>query len=139
MATLRKTVRDSLIIAWRSLVKTKRTPEQWADVTVMPVFFMLMFTFLFGGAIAGDTVSYLPIIVPGILIQTNLGISAGTGTALKQDMETGIFDRFKSLPIARISPLAGSLLADIPRYGLSTLIAMATGVLLGWRPGAGLM
>ncbi|MCL1950986.1 MAG: ABC transporter permease [Turicibacter sp.] len=137
MNNLKKTISDILTIARRSLLKLKHNPEQFADVIIMPVFFMLVFAFLFGGAIAGDTKAYLPILIPGILAQTLLGISSATGTAINTDMEKGIFDRFKSLPMARIAPLAGSLVADIPRYAISAAFAILTGYLIGWRPEAG--
>lgn len=99
---------------------------------------MIMFSFLFGGAIAGGIEGYLPIIVPGVLVQTLVSSSSASGTQLREDIETGVFDRFKSLPIARIAPLAGLLLSDMVRYVIATMFSLGTGYILGWRPIAGL-
>jgi ABC-2 type transport system permease protein len=132
------TVRNSLTMAYRGLLKIRRTPEQLFDVTFQPILFTLMFTYIFGGAIAGNVTSYLPIIIPGILIQTVITTSVVTGVQLREDMDKGVFDRFKSLPIARIAPLAGALLADTVRYGIATVLTFAMGYLLGYRPAAGL-
>lgn len=133
-----KAVKDILILAYRNLLKIKHTPDKLLDVTLMPIFFTVMFTYLFGGAIAGDTKAYLPIVIPGILIQTLLSSSSGTGTQLRQDMETGVFDRFKSLPIARIAPLAGPIVSDFLRYMVAGAIVLSTGYILGYRPEAGI-
>jgi ABC-2 type transport system permease protein len=117
--SLSQTVRNSFTMAYRGLLKIKRTPEQLIDVTVQPIIFTLMFTYIFGGAIAGDVASYLPIIIPGILVQTVITTSVVTGIQLREDMDKGVFDRFKSMPIARIAPLAGALLADTSAPGPS--------------------
>ena len=135
--TLRQGVADSLAMARRGLIKIRRTPEQLIDVTVQPIIFTLMFTYIFGGAIAGDVASYLPIIIPGILVQTVITTSAVTGTQLREDMDKGVFDRFRSLPIARIAPLAGALLADTVRYLIATTLTIVMGLIMGWRPGGG--
>lgn len=110
---LRDTVSQSLTMAYRGLVKVKHNPEQLFDVVLQPIIFTVMFTYIFGGAISGDVGSYLPIIIPGILVQTVITASIVTGTQLREDMDKGVFDRFKSLPIARISPLVGALLSDV--------------------------
>ncbi|MGF0116547.1 ABC transporter permease [Promicromonospora sp. Marseille-Q5078] len=135
--TLRQGVADSLAMARRGLIKIRRTPEQLIDVTVQPIIFTLMFTYIFGGAIAGDVASYLPINIPGILVQTVITTSAVTGTQLREDMDKGVFDRFRSLPIARIAPLAGALLADTVRYLIATTLTIVMGLIMGWRPGGG--
>lgn len=134
----RQTVSNSLTMAYRGLLKIKRTPEQLVDVTVQPVLFTVMFTVLFGGAISGDMASYLPLLIPGILVQTVLTTSVVTGVQLREDMDKGVFDRFKSLPIARISPLVGALLADTIRYAIATTLTWIVGYALGYRPEAGL-
>jgi ABC-2 type transport system permease protein len=97
-----------------------------------------MFTYIFGGAIAGSVHSYLPVIIPGILIQTVITTSVVTGVQLREDMDKGVFNRFKSLPIARIAPLSGALLADTIRYGIATVLTFVMGYILGYRPGAGI-
>ena len=128
---------DSWVMAGRALTKTRHNMDQLFDVVGMPIFFMVLFSYVFGGAIAGDFKSYLTIIVPGILVQTLINASSGTGVQLREDMETGVFDRFRSLPIARIAPFAGLLLADILRYAIAAVISLTTGWLMGWRPVAG--
>ncbi len=136
--SLRQTIRNSLTMAYRGLLKVRRTPEQLFDATVQPILFTLMFTYLFGGAIAGNVHNYLPLIIPGILVQTVITASLVTGVQLREDMDKGVFDRFKSLPIARIAPLAGALLADTIRYGIATTLTFLMGYILGYRPGAGI-
>ena len=103
------TISQTLSMAWRALMKMRRNPEQMFDVVLQPLLFTAMFTFIFGGAISGSVAEYLPVIIPGILAQTALTASMATGTQLREDMDKGVFDRFKALPIARISPLAGPM------------------------------
>lgn len=131
-------IRNSLTMAYRGLLKIRRTPEQLFDVTLQPIIFTLMFTYIFGGAISGDVHSYLPVIIPGILVQTVITTSIVTGVQLREDMDKGVFDRFKSLPIARIAPLAGALLADTVRYTIATALTFTMGYMMGYRPGGGL-
>ncbi|RWR19089.1 ABC transporter permease [Microbacterium enclense] len=137
-AGLGQTLRNTLTMAWRGLLKIRRTPEQLIDVTVQPILFTLMFTYIFGGAIAGDVASYLPIIIPGILVQTVITTSVVTGVQLREDMDKGVFDRFRSLPIARIAPLSGALLADTVRYAIATTLTFTMGFIMGFRPEGGL-
>lgn len=138
LAGLRRAVSQSLTMAYRSLLKVRRTPEQLFDVVVQPIIFTLMFTYIFGGAIAGSVGDYLPIIVPGILIQTLVGASVAAGVQLRDDMDKGVFDRFRTMPIARIAPLAGVLLADTVRYAIAAGLTFAMGFLLGYRPQGGI-
>lgn len=133
-----QTVKNSFTMAYRGLLKIKRTPEQLFDVTLQPIIFTLMFTYIFGGAISGDVKSYLPVIIPGILVQTVITTSIVTGVQLREDMDKGVFDRFKSLPIARIAPLAGALLADTIRYTIATVLTFTMGYIMGYRPEGGL-
>ncbi|GGH80601.1 ABC-2 type transport system permease protein [Pullulanibacillus pueri] len=133
-----QSVRHSLTMAYRGLLKIRRTPEQLFDVTFQPIIFTLMFTYIFGGAISGDVKSYLPVVIPGILVQTVITTSVVTGVQLREDMDKGVFDRFKSLPIARIAPLAGALLADTIRYTIATLLTFTMGYIMGYRPDGGL-
>lgn len=135
--SLGQTVKHSFTMAYRGLLKVRRTPEQLIDVTIQPIIFTVMFAFLFGGAIGGSVAAYLPVLIPGILVQTVITGSVTTGVQLREDMDKGVFDRFKSLPIARIAPLAGALLADTVRYAIATTITLVMGVILGWRPGGG--
>ncbi|NOV04345.1 ABC transporter permease [Paenibacillus planticolens] len=133
-----QTIRNSLTMAYRGILKIRRTPEQLFDVTLQPIIFTLMFTYIFGGAISGDVASYLPVIIPGILVQTVITTSIVTGVQLREDMDKGVFDRFKSLPIARIAPLAGALLADTVRYTIATVLTFTMGYIMGYRPGGGI-
>ncbi|WP_420799340.1 ABC transporter permease [Ktedonospora formicarum] len=132
--SLRQSISNSMVMAYRGVCKMRRTPEQFFDVTVQPILFTLMFTYIFGGAIAGDVQSYLPIIIPGILVQTVISTSIVTGVQLREDMDKGVFNRFRTLPIARISPLAGALLADMIRYGIATVLTIVMGYIMGYRP-----
>lgn len=134
---IKSVLSDTFVMVKRDLLKTKHNPDKLMDVTFMPIFFMIVFSYLFGGAIAGDVKNYLPIIVPGILIQTLISSTSAAGTQLREDIETGVFDRFNSLPIARIAPLAGLLISDIVRYVIATFFSLGTGFLIGWRPEAG--
>jgi ABC-2 type transport system permease protein len=133
-----QTVRNSLTMAYRGLLKIRRTPEQLFDVTFQPILFTLMFTYIFGGAISGNVHNYLPVVIPGILVQSVITTSIVTGVQLREDMDKGVFDRFKSLPIARIAPLAGALLADTVRYAIATVLTFTMGYMMGYRPEGGL-
>lgn len=137
--SLQQAFQNSVVMAWRGLIKVRRNPEQLFDVVIQPILFTLMFTYLFGGAIAGDVANYLPIIIPGILAQTIITASVVTGTQLREDMDKGVFDRFKSLPIARIAPLAGALIADIVRYVIATALTFTMGYIMGFRPEGGIL
>ncbi|MGV9001790.1 MAG: ABC transporter permease [Candidatus Saccharimonadaceae bacterium] len=134
-----QTVSNSVTMAYRGVLKIRRNPEQLFDVVIQPIIFTLMFTYLFGGAIAGNVAAYLPLIIPGILVQTIITTSVVTGVQLREDMDKGVFDRFKSLPIARIAPLAGALLADTIRYTIATVLTFTMGYIMGLRPEAGLI
>lgn len=123
--------------ASRALKKMRRQPEQFADVAIQPILFTLMFGFIFGGAISSDVAGYLPIMVPGILAMTCLTASMATGVQLREDMDTGVFDRFKTLPVARIAPLAGPMVADLLRYGIAATLTFLAGIVMGYRPEGG--
>jgi ABC-2 type transport system permease protein len=127
----------SLTFAGRGMLKVKHVPEQLLDVTITPVMFVLMFTYLFGGAIAGSTGAYLDYILPGILVMSVLFTTVYSGVALNTDLTKGVVDRFRSLPIWRAAPLLGSLLGDTVRYVLGGTVIIVLGVVLGYRPGAG--
>jgi ABC-2 type transport system permease protein len=124
-------------MAYRALRKMRRNLEQFSDVTIQPIIFTLMFTYIFGGAIAGNVHNYLPIIIPGILAMTVLTTSLATGVQIREDMDKGVFNRFRSMPMSRIAPLAGALLADTLRYSIATVLTLIMGYILGWRPGGG--
>ncbi len=123
-------------MAGRGLLKIKHNPQHLFDVIVLPIVFTVMFSSIFGGAIAGNVTGYLPTLIPGVLVQVALAASVTTGVQLREDMNKGVFDRFRSLPIARIAPLAGSLLADVLRYVVGTTITVIVGLIMGYRPGS---
>ncbi len=127
----------ALTFGWRGMLKVKHVPEQLLDVTITPVMFVLMFTYLFGGAIAGSTGDYLDYILPGILVISVLFTTVYSGVALNTDLTKGVVDRFRSLPIWRPAPLVGALLGDSVRYVLAGTVIIVLGVALGYRPGAG--
>ena len=128
---------NALTFGWRGMLKVKHVPEQLLDVTITPVMFVLMFTYLFGGAIAGSTGEYLDYILPGILVMSVLFTTVYSGIALNTDLTKGVVDRFRSLPIWRPAPLVGSLLGDAVRYLIAGTVIIMVGVGLGYRPGAG--
>ncbi|MDX6705674.1 MAG: daunorubicin/doxorubicin transport system permease protein [Solirubrobacteraceae bacterium] len=131
-------VSAALTFGWRGMLKVKHVPEQLLDVTITPVMFVVMFTYLFGGAIAGSTGEYLDYILPGILVMSVLFTTVYSGVALNTDLTKGVVDRFRSLPIWRPAPLVGSLLGDAVRYLIAGTVIIVLGVILGYRPGAGI-
>ena len=137
--SLRETADQTLAMAWRATKKMRRNPEQFFDVTLQPLLFTAMFAYIFGGAISGSVKDYLPLIIPGILAQTALTSSMAMGTQLREDMDKGVFDRFRSLPIARIAPLAGPALADVIRYTIASTLTILVGLAMGYRPGGGVL
>ncbi|HTI32152.1 MAG TPA: ABC transporter permease [Miltoncostaea sp.] len=126
-----------MAFGWRGVLKIKHVPEQLLDATVTPVLFTLMFTYIFGGAIAGDTGEYLDYILPGVLVMSTLFTTVYSGVAISTDRAKGVTDRFLSLPIWRPSPLIGSLLGDGVRYLVTAIVVVAVGLALGFRPDGG--
>ncbi len=127
----------TLTFGWRGMLKVKHVPEQLLDVTITPVMFVLMFTYLFGGAIAGSTSEYLDYILPGVLVMSVLFTTVYSGISLNTDLTKGVVDRFRSLPIWRPAPLVGALLGDSVRYLVAGTVIVVLGLALGFRPGAG--
>jgi ABC-2 type transport system permease protein len=127
----------ALTFGWRGMLKVKHVPEQLLDVTITPVMFVLMFTYLFGGAISGSTGEYLDYILPGILVMSVLFTTVYSGVALNTDLTKGVVDRFRSLPTWRPAPLVGALLGDSVRYLVAGTVIVGLGVALGYRPDAG--
>lgn len=130
---------SSLTFGWRALLKIKHVPEQLFDVTMFPIMFTLMFTFIFGGAIAGSPQDYLPYLAPGILVQTVIMITMYTAMTINNDIEKGVFDRIRSLPVWRPSLLVGSLLGDTLRYTMASTIIIVMTLILGYRPEGGVV
>ena len=128
---------SALTFGWRGMLKVKHVPEQLLDVTITPVMFVLMFTYIFGGAISGSTGEYLDYILPGILVMSVLFTTVYSGVALNTDLTKGVVDRFRSLPIWRPAPLLGALLGDCVRYLVAGTVIIVLGLILGFRPEAG--
>ncbi|WP_067434474.1 ABC transporter permease [Nocardioides jensenii] len=135
--SLGTTLSHTFTMAWRALKKMRRNPEQFMDVTLQPLLFTAMFAYVFGGAISGDVSTYLPALIPGMLAMGSLTACMATGVQLREDMDKGVFDRFRALPIARIAPLAGPMVADLVRYALAGSLTFIMGVIMGYRPGGG--
>jgi len=128
-------VRHCLVLAQRALIKIRRTPEQLVDVTLQPILFVVLFVYLFGGAIAGSQHDYLQFVLPAIMVQTVLFSTVAIGVNLNNDVSKGVFDRFRSLPIARSTPLVGAVLGDVIRYVISVVVLTVVGYALGFRIG----
>jgi len=127
----------SLTLAWRAALKIKHVPFQLFDVTVFPIMSTVMFTYLFGGALASSTQAYLQYLLPGIVVQTMVFLTVYTGVGLNTDITKGLFDRFRSLPIWQPAPIVGALVGDLIRYALAAIVVLIVGLLLGFRPEAG--
>jgi ABC-2 type transport system permease protein len=127
----------AIAFGWRGMLKVRHVPEQLLDVTITPVMFVLMFTYLFGGAISGSTGEYLDYILPGILVMSVLFTTVYSGVSLNTDLTKGVVDRFRTLPIARPAPLIGALLGDTVRYLVAGTVIIVLGLILGFRPSAG--
>ena len=127
-----------LAFGWRGMLKIKHVPEQLIDVTLTPVLLVFLFTYMFGGAIAGSTGDYLQFLLPGMLVMSVLFSTVYSGVALNTDVTNGVVDRFRSLPIPRSSPLVGAVLGDSVRYLVGASVIVGLGLALGYRPEAGL-
>lgn len=129
----------SLMFAWRAMRKIRHVPEQLIDVTITPVLFLVMFTYLFGGAIAGSTSEYLTFILPGILVQAVLFTTVYSGVTLNTDMTKGVVDRFRSMPMWSPAPLVGAAVGDLVRYLVASTVTVTVGFLLGYGAGGGVL
>ena len=129
---------NALVFGWRAMLKFKHVPEQLFDLVMTPIMFTLLFTFVFGGALAGSTGDYLQFFLPGILVQTVVFNSVYSGMGLSTDIGKGLFDRFRSLPIWSLAPFAGLMVGDILRHLIAGGIILTIGLILGYRPEAGI-
>ncbi|GAA0911391.1 ABC transporter permease [Virgisporangium aurantiacum] len=128
----------SVTFGWRAMLKIKHVPEQLFDVTAFPIIMTLMFTYLFGGALAGSPREYLQYLLPGIMVTSVVMITMYTGVGLNTDIEKGVFDRFRTLPVWRPAALVGMIFGDLLRYVLAATVITGVGLVLGYRPGGGL-
>lgn len=126
-------LRNTMTLAWRSLVQIKHNPMELIDLSVQPIMFVLLFAYVFGPPMSGSVEKYLPIVIPGIIAQNALFATMTTGVGINVDVTKGVFDRFRSLPISRSAPLAGRMLADTVKQVWSMTILLAVGFLIGFR------
>lgn len=130
---------NAMVFGWRAVLKFKHVPEQLFDLVMTPIMFTLLFTFVFGGALAGTPGSYLQFFLPGILVQTVVFNAVYSGMGLSTDFSKGLFDRFRSLPIWSLAPFAGLMVGDLMRHLIAGGIILGIGLILGYRPEAGVM
>ncbi|CAO5252821.1 ABC transporter permease [Frankia sp. AgKG'84/4] len=126
-------LRHTATLSWRSLVQIKHNPMELLDFSVQPLMFLLLFTYVFGGAIAGSTGDYLTFALPGLMVQNTLFTTLNTGVGLNNDLTKGVFDRLRSLPIARSAPLAGRIVADMVKQTWAIAMMLGLGYILGFR------
>ncbi|SDH31249.1 ABC-2 type transport system permease protein/oleandomycin transport system permease protein [Sinosporangium album] len=129
----RATLNHSLTLTWRNLVQIKHDPWELLGLSVQPIMLLLLFVYVFGGAIAGNTTDYLQFALPGIIAQNVLYSTVGTAIALNTDIAKGVFDRLRSLPIARTAPLTGRIVADSVKQLWALGLFLGIGALLGFR------
>ncbi|QMU72704.1 ABC transporter permease [Streptacidiphilus sp. P02-A3a] len=127
-------VRHTGTLAWRNLVQIKHNPMELMDLSIQPIMFLLLFTYVFGGQMSGSTHAYLQYALAGIVVQNGLFATMNTAVGLNTDIQKGVFDRLRSLPIARSAPLAGRVLADLAKQLWSLVLMLALGMVLGFHP-----
>jgi oleandomycin transport system permease protein len=130
---VRQTLANALTLAWRNVMQLKHSPEKLMDVTLMPIIFLLLFLYVFGGAVAGSTHAYLEVLLPGMVGQMAMFATMSLGTAMAEDIHRGVFDRFRSLPIARSAPLIGAVIGDTIRFCVVMAVLTGFGTALGFR------
>jgi ABC-2 type transport system permease protein len=130
---------NALVFGWRAVLKFRHVPEQLFDLVMTPIMFTLLFTFVFGGALAGSPREYLQFFLPGILVQTVVFNAVYSGMGLSTDLGKGLFDRFRSLPIWSLAPFAGLMVGDVLRHLIAATIILMIGLMLGYRPGTGIL
>ncbi|HEY1821855.1 MAG TPA: ABC transporter permease [Trebonia sp.] len=129
-------VQQTCSLAWRTLVQIKHNPFELMDFSVQPIMFLLLFVYVFGGAISGSSHEYLQYVLPGIIVQNSLFTTMNTAVGLSTDLDKGFSSRLRALPIARFAPLAGRILADIVKQTWSVALLLAVGLVMGFRPEA---
>jgi oleandomycin transport system permease protein len=130
---VRQTLANGLTLAWRNIMQLKHSPEKLMDVTLMPIIFLVLFLYVFGGVVAGSTHAYLEVLLPGLVGQMAMFATMTLGTALCEDIHKGVFDRFRSLPIARSAPLIGAVIGDSVRFCVVMAVLTGFGTALGFR------
>ena len=137
MTAVQYAIADTLVLAKRSLKRIPRQPDLLVGFTIQPIMFVLLFVYVFGGAIDTEPLDYVDFLIPGIIVQSMVFGGFVTALGLSEDLKKGLIDRFRSLPIWRPAPLVGSLLGDSVRYVIAGTVIIVVGVILGYRPGAG--
>jgi oleandomycin transport system permease protein len=133
--TVLEGLRQSATLAWRTLVQIRHNPWELGDFSFQPIMFVLLFTYVFGGALAGSTQAYLTFALPGIIVMNMLFVTMYVGMGLNTDLTKGVFDRLRSLPLARWAPMAGRITADLVKQAWSIVLLLGVGMLLGFRVG----
>jgi len=126
-------LRQTATLAWRSLLQIRHNPWELGDFSIQPVLFLLLFMFVFGGAIAGSTGEYLRFMLPGVIVMNMVFVTVYVGHGLNTDLTRGVFDRFRAMPIARWAPLAGRIVADLVKQAWCIVLLLVVGFLLGFR------
>jgi ABC transporter DrrB family efflux protein len=125
---------DAWVLAWRRLVQIPRIPDELVFATIQPIMFVVLFTYVFGSSITGIGANYANYVMPGIFVQTVVFGATTTGVGLAQDLEKGLIDRFRSLPMAKSAVLTGRTIADLVRNVLVVIVMLGVGLLVGLRP-----
>ena len=133
MSSLGIAVADGLTITRRNLIKVKRVPDLIVFATLSPIMFVLLFRYVFGSAIPVPGIDYASFLLPGILAQTVIFGSTITGSSIAEDLQKGLIDRFRSLPMARSAVLVGRTTADVGLNVISIAVMTVTGLIVGWR------
>jgi oleandomycin transport system permease protein len=128
-------LRQTRTLAWRTLVQIRHNPWELGDFSFQPILFLLLFTYIFGGAISGSTGKYLTFALPGIIVMNMIFVTMYVGLGLNTDLTKGVFDRLRSLPLARWAPLAGRITADLVKQAWSIALLLGFGMILGFRIG----
>lgn len=128
-------LQQTMTLAWRTLVQIRHNPWELVDFSIQPIIFTLLFTYVFGGAISASTGKYLTYALPGIVVMNMFFVTMYVGMGLNTDLTKGVFDRLRSLPLARWAPLAGRITADLLKQVWSIVLLLSTGAILGFRIG----
>jgi ABC transporter DrrB family efflux protein len=132
MSGLRMAISDTLVLAKRNFLRISRAPDLLLAFTVQPIMFVLLFAYVFGGAIPTPGHSYIDFLIPGILVQTMAFGGFVTAVGIAEDLRKGLVDRFRSLPMSRAAVLAGRTLSDIATNGISITVMLVVGVIIGF-------
>jgi oleandomycin transport system permease protein len=131
--SLAQGLRQTITLAWRTLVQIRHNPWELGDYSFQPLLFLLLFTYVFGGAIAGSPDTYLTFALPGIIVMNMIFVTMYVGLGLNTDLTKGVFDRLRALPVARWAPMAGRITADLVKQAWSVVLLLGFGAILGFR------